>query len=86
MPDGAAAEVTIVNFCVNHIERSAGTEEHTVKTRLLWVMGLSAWFAASTALAEKKYDPGATDTEIKIGQTYPYSVTICESTEGPVTS
>jgi branched-chain amino acid transport system substrate-binding protein len=26
-----------------------------------------------TAIAEKKYDPGATDTEIKIGQTMPYS-------------
>jgi ABC-type branched-subunit amino acid transport system substrate-binding protein len=27
----------------------------------------------SSAFAEKKYDPGATDTEIKIGQTKPYS-------------
>jgi ABC-type branched-subunit amino acid transport system substrate-binding protein len=25
------------------------------------------------AYAQKKYDPGATDTEIKIGQTMPYS-------------
>jgi branched-chain amino acid transport system substrate-binding protein len=35
------------------------------------------WFAlallSSPALAQKKYDPGATDTEIKIGQTMPYS-------------
>jgi branched-chain amino acid transport system substrate-binding protein len=28
---------------------------------------------AATAFAEKKYDPGASDTEIKIGQTKPYS-------------
>jgi branched-chain amino acid transport system substrate-binding protein len=28
---------------------------------------------ASTALAQKKYDPGATDTEIKIGNIMPYS-------------
>jgi branched-chain amino acid transport system substrate-binding protein len=28
---------------------------------------------ALSALAEKKYDPGVTDTEIKIGQTMPYS-------------
>jgi branched-chain amino acid transport system substrate-binding protein len=28
---------------------------------------------ATPALAQKKYDPGATDTEIKIGQTMPYS-------------
>jgi branched-chain amino acid transport system substrate-binding protein len=26
-----------------------------------------------SALAEKKYDPGATDTEIKIGNIMPYS-------------
>jgi branched-chain amino acid transport system substrate-binding protein len=30
-------------------------------------------FFASSALAQKKYDPGASDTEIKIGQTMPYS-------------
>jgi branched-chain amino acid transport system substrate-binding protein len=29
--------------------------------------------AASPALAQKKYDPGASDTEIKIGNTNPYS-------------
>jgi branched-chain amino acid transport system substrate-binding protein len=28
---------------------------------------------ATPAIAQKKYDPGATDTEIKIGQTMPYS-------------
>ena len=27
----------------------------------------------STALAQKKYDPGASDAEIKIGNTMPYS-------------
>ena len=30
-------------------------------------------FSASAALAQKKYDQGATDTEIKIGNTMPYS-------------
>src|SRR5262245_41368357 len=29
--------------------------------------------ASSSALAEKKYGPGASDTEVKIGQTMPYS-------------
>jgi ABC-type branched-subunit amino acid transport system substrate-binding protein len=29
--------------------------------------------SASSAYAQKKYDPGATDTEIKIGQTVPFS-------------
>src|SRR6201997_1740838 len=30
-------------------------------------------FAAAPAHAQKQYDPGATDTEIKIGQTVPFS-------------
>jgi len=29
--------------------------------------------AGTTAFAQKKYDPGASDTEIKVGQTMPYS-------------
>jgi ABC-type branched-subunit amino acid transport system substrate-binding protein len=33
--------------------------------------GLS--FAVASLAAEKQYDPGASDTEIKIGQTMPYS-------------
>jgi ABC-type branched-subunit amino acid transport system substrate-binding protein len=41
---------------------------------LLAVMGAALTFAASVSLAaDKKYDVGATDTEIKIGQTMPYS-------------
>src|SRR6202795_3322967 len=35
--------------------------------------GLLAVAVASTADAQKKYDPGATDTEIKIGNIMPYS-------------
>ena len=34
---------------------------------------LAIMLAASPALAQKKYDTGATDTEIKIGQTTPFS-------------
>ncbi|HLX81288.1 MAG TPA: ABC transporter substrate-binding protein [Burkholderiales bacterium] len=34
---------------------------------------LAAALAAPAALAQKKYDPGATDTEIKIGNIMPYS-------------
>jgi len=44
-----------------------------MKKILLAVLGLMAWIVISTALAEKKYDTGASDTEIKIGQTMPYS-------------
>ena len=35
------------------------------------ILGLTV--AASTAMAQKKYDPGASDTEIKVGNTNPYS-------------
>lgn len=44
-----------------------------MKKSLISALGLMAWLAGSTALAEKKYDPGVNDTEIKIGQTMPYS-------------
>src|SRR5882672_1754412 len=44
-----------------------------MKKKLLVSLGLMAWVAASVAIAEKKYDLGATDTEIKIGHTNPYS-------------
>jgi branched-chain amino acid transport system substrate-binding protein len=46
-----------------------------VATRLAIVSTALALFAASTsgALAQKKYDVGATDTEIKIGNIMPYS-------------
>jgi branched-chain amino acid transport system substrate-binding protein len=54
-------------------ECSNWNREDSMKSKLLLVMGLAAWLAASTALAQKKYDPGATDTEIKIGNTNPYS-------------
>jgi branched-chain amino acid transport system substrate-binding protein len=43
-------------------------------SRLLVVLSVSFALQSSVvALAEKKYGPGVTDTEIKIGQTMPYS-------------
>jgi branched-chain amino acid transport system substrate-binding protein len=36
-------------------------------------MAVALALSVSPALAQKKYDPGATDTEIKIGQTVPFS-------------
>ena len=41
--------------------------------KTLGVAGLLAVSVASAANAQKKYDPGATDTEIKIGNIMPYS-------------
>src|ERR1041385_3047366 len=46
-----------------------------IATRLAIASTALALFAASStgALAQKKYDTGATDTEIKIGNIMPYS-------------
>lgn len=44
-----------------------------MKNKLLVGLGLIASIIAGSAVAEKKYGPGASDTEIKIGQTMPYS-------------
>jgi ABC-type branched-subunit amino acid transport system substrate-binding protein len=41
--------------------------------RLTALAGLAAIIAAGPVSAQNKYDPGATDTEIKIGNTNPYS-------------
>jgi branched-chain amino acid transport system substrate-binding protein len=46
---------------------------HLNKRMLLASMAGLAIAAASPALAQKKYGPGASDTEIKIGNTNPYS-------------
>jgi len=40
--------------------------------RWILVLAFALMLGTKAALAEKKYDPGATDTEIKIGQTMPY--------------
>jgi branched-chain amino acid transport system substrate-binding protein len=47
-------------------------QTHHRGARAAWLLPLLA-LTASPAPAEKKYGPGVTDTEIKIGQTMPYS-------------
>jgi branched-chain amino acid transport system substrate-binding protein len=45
-----------------------------MRNQLLLALGLAmAVVCGPDALAQKKYDPGATDKEIKLGQTMPYS-------------
>ena len=44
-----------------------------MRSQILMVLVLVAVLAGATAFAEKKYDPGASDTQIKLGQTMPYS-------------
>jgi hypothetical protein len=41
--------------------------------RLLCALTVCSLTGSGLALAEKKYGPGVTDTEIKLGQTMPYS-------------
>jgi branched-chain amino acid transport system substrate-binding protein len=41
--------------------------------RLFVVLAFSLALGSGVALAQKKYAPGASDSEIKIGQTMPYS-------------
>ena len=50
-----------------------GKKIMSMMLRLLTILSISFLLQSGVALAEKKYDPGATDTEIKIGQTMPYS-------------
>lgn len=44
-----------------------------LKTLVLAIAGSASLALAGTALAQKKYDPGATDKEIKVGNINPYS-------------
>ena len=47
---------------------------HDLKVlRALTLASLAFAFTATTAHAQKKYDTGASDTEIKIGNIMPYS-------------
>ncbi len=45
----------------------------TTRRKMPALLLLAALLAGTPALAQKKYSPGATDTEIKIGNTMPYS-------------
>ena len=45
---------------------------HRISTLAL-AAAVTLGLSATAALAQKKYDPGASDTEIKIGQTAPFS-------------
>src|SRR4051812_28738818 len=66
----AAVAIRLVDFArFDYIAESAMTRAHKV---LLATIAL-AFASQATVHAQKKYDPGATDTEIKLGQTMPYS-------------
>ena len=44
-----------------------------IRPLILAALGLSIVCLSPVAAADKKYGPGVTDTEIRIGQTMPYS-------------
>src|SRR4051794_9102175 len=46
---------------------------HSSVTRAATLAAAIAFTAQATVAADKKYDPGASDTEIKLGQTVPHS-------------
>ena len=47
-------------------------KQNFVRLKLVSI-SIAFYFGMSIASAQKKYDPGANDTEIRIGQTLPYS-------------
>lgn len=49
--------------------------KNLLSKRVIWATAVAAFLSTATCLsaAEKKYDPGASDTEIKLGQTVPHS-------------
>jgi branched-chain amino acid transport system substrate-binding protein len=62
--------------CVDDRQRAGGTREVTVRQRGIILSALTALALTAgllPAIAQKKYDPGATDTEIKVGNIMPYS-------------
>ena len=47
--------------------------ERAIRLIGLTIVAAAIFFSGSAANAQKKYDPGASDTEIKIGNIMPYS-------------
>ena len=45
----------------------------TIRSAAFWTALITFAATSGSALAQKKYDTGATDTEIKIGNIVPYS-------------
>ncbi len=55
------------------LARQPGVAGSRMRKALMLKAAIVAALAASAALAEKRYAPGVSDSEIKIGQTMPYS-------------
>jgi ABC-type branched-subunit amino acid transport system substrate-binding protein len=66
-PDAQCVRQTICNNKLRKLRMRNGILHLATATALTLALSVSA------ANAQKKYDPGATDTEIKVGQTMPFS-------------
>src|SRR5206468_5442362 len=86
LPDRADADGPlhrrIVRAVRSHSERrgrrlvraqSNGKEAAMQMNKRMVLVSVAALTIAGPALAQKKYDPGASDTEIKVGNIMPYS-------------
>ena len=63
--------IRALSIPLNHRSSSALAARHWLCACVLLVAAL--WLASTAAWSAKNYGPGATDTEIKLGQTQPYS-------------
>jgi ABC-type branched-subunit amino acid transport system substrate-binding protein len=72
-----ATDQTTCETDLQDFGRTRKTREKTMPVRMPTLVALTALamgaMIATTAYAQKKYDPGASDTEIKIGNIMPYS-------------
>jgi len=70
--DGFRASVALTNDRGEYRDRIYQEEGMRLFGSTVVALALSATFATSS-LAQKQYDTGASDTEIKVGQTIPLS-------------
>ena len=71
-------QLGVANFPERYVEAANTRYVSMVRPAILAALGLSIFSLSPVAGADKRYGPGVTDTEIKIGQTVPYS--------GPISS
>jgi len=74
MPSGAVGFVRLAAKQINRRQKPGLSREgKMIRTKLLLIAAAIIAFAVPQAEAQKKYDPGASDSEIKIGNITPYS-------------
>jgi len=64
---------------VQKFREEENSEMNHHRLHLAVTAALALALSASQALAQKKYDPGASATEIKVGQTMPFGIGLREN-------